>query len=313
MREGPAPSRRDRAAAGAARALLGAIDRLGRERAFAAAGPIGRAYARVGGPRTADGRAHLRLAFPGWRESERRAVLERSLANLARSFVEVCTLDSLSPEALRGLVDVEGLEHFESARRVLPTGGVIALTAHLGNWEILAPVMAAHGIPIAVVHRARENPLVEELVERLRAVGDVELLPRGSAARGTLRALRAGRVVAMPLDQNAPRREGVFVPFFGRLASTRDGPARVAMKTRAPVLPVFIERIGETMRHRVRALPALELVPEGDDPDAAVVENVARMTAAIEAAIRRTPDQWIWTHRRWKTRPKGAPPAEGSS
>jgi KDO2-lipid IV(A) lauroyltransferase len=108
----------------------------------------------------------------------------------------------------------------------------------------------------------------------------------------------------MPLDQNASRREGVFVPFFGRLACTRDGPARVAMKTGTPVLPVFIERIGDTMRHRVRAEPPLELVPEGADRDAALVENVARMTAAIEAAIRNAPDQWIWTHRRWKTRPK---------
>ena len=313
MSEGRAPSRRDRAAAGAARALLRAIDRLGRDRAFAAAGPIGRAYARVGGPRTADGRAHLRLAFPSWRESERRAVLERSLSNLARSFVEICTLGSLSREELRGLADVEGLEHFDAARRAAPGGGVIALTAHLGNWELLAAVMAAHGIPISVVYRTRDNPLVEELVGRLRAAGGVELLARGSAARGALRALRGGRVVATPLDQNASRREGVFVPFFGRLASTRDGPARVAMKTGVPVFPVFIERIGESMRHRVRVWPALELVPEGDDPDAAVVENVARMTAAIEAAIRLAPDQWIWTHRRWKTRPKGAPPAERSS
>jgi KDO2-lipid IV(A) lauroyltransferase len=76
------------------------------------------------------------------------------------------------------------------------------------------------------------------------------------------------------------------------------------MKTGAPVLPVFIERIGDTLRHRVHAHPPLELVPEGDDRDAAVVENVARMTSVIEAAIRHAPDQWIWTHRRWKTRPR---------
>jgi KDO2-lipid IV(A) lauroyltransferase len=306
LSESAGPSRRDRAAAGAARALLGAIDRLGRERAFAAAGPIGRAYARLGGPRIADGRAHLRLAFPAWRESERRAVLERSVANIARSFVELCTLSSLTRADLLALADVEGFEHFEAAQRVLPGGGVIALTAHLGNWEFLAAVMAAHGIPITVVHRARGNPLFEQLVGGLRAVGGAELLPRGSAARGALKALRAGRVVAMPLDQNASRREGVFVPFFDRLACTRDGPARLAMKLGAPVLPVFIERIGDTMRHRVHAWRPLELVPEGADREAAVVENVARMTAVIEAAIRRTPDQWIWTHRRWKTRPKGA-------
>jgi KDO2-lipid IV(A) lauroyltransferase len=168
--------------------------------------------------------------------------------------------------------------------------------------------MAAHGIPIAVVHRPRDNPLFDELAAGLRAETGAELLARGSAARAALRALRDGKVVAMPLDQNASRREGVFVPFFGRPACTRDGPARIAMKTGAPVVPVFIERIGESMRHRVRVCPPLELVPEGDDPQAALVENVARMTGAIEVAIRRAPDQWIWTHRRWKTRPK---PAQG--
>lgn len=304
MSEKRAPSRRDRAAAGAARALVATIDRIGRERAFAAAGGVGRAYARVGGPRTADALTHLRIAFPEWRERERRAVLERSFSNLARSFVELCTLGSLSREELQGLVDVEGFEHFEAARRVLPGGGVVALTAHVGNWEILAAIMAAHDIPIAVVQRPRDNPLLDDLAGRLRTAGGVELLPRGSAARGALRALRDGKVLAMPLDQNASRREGVFVPFFGRLACTRDGPARVAMKTGTPVLPVFIERIGDTMRHRVRGHPPLALVPEGEDRDAALVENVARMTAVIEMAIRSAPDQWIWTHRRWKTRPK---------
>ena len=300
------PSRRDRAAAWAARTLLAAIDRLGRERAFALAGHVGRAWARLGGPRTEDARAHLRIAFPEWRERERREVLERSLANLARSFVELCTLGSLSREERLALADVEGLEHFETAQRVLPRGGIIALTAHFGSWETLAAIMAAHGIPIAVVHRPRDNPLLDEIAAGLRGQTGAELLARGSAARAALRALRDGKVVAMPLDQNASRREGVFVPFFGRPACTRDGPARIAMKTGAPVVPVFIERIGESMRHRVCVYRPLELVPEGDDPQAALVENVARMTGAIEAAIRRAPDQWIWTHRRWKTKPKPA-------
>jgi len=298
------PTRRDRAAAWAARALLGAIHRLGRERAFAAAGRVGRAWARLGGPRTAAAREHLRIAFPEWRERERRAVLERSLANLARSFVELATMGSLAPEALRALADVEGLEHFEAVRRERPGTGVIAVTAHLGSWELMAAIMAAHGIPLALVHRARDNPLFDELAAELRGASGAELLPRGSAARAALRALRAGKVVAMPLDQNAPRREGVFVPFFGRPACTRDAPARLAMRTGVPVLPVFIERIGESMRHTVRVLPPLPLVSEADDKEAAVAANVAQMTAAIEDAIRRAPDQWIWTHRRWRTRPK---------
>jgi KDO2-lipid IV(A) lauroyltransferase len=301
--EEPRPTRTERAWGRAAEAIVAGLNRLPRERAFAAAGALGRAWARLGGPRSAAAREHLRLAFPDWTERQRRDVLERSFANLARSFVEFATLGALSPAERRALADVEGLEHFEAARRASPTGGVIALTAHLGAWEILAGIMAAYGIPIAVVHRPRDNPRLDALLGRLRAQGGVEMLPRGAAARAALRALREGKVLAMLFDQNASRREGVFVPFFGRPACTREAPVRLAMRTGAPVVPVFIERIGESARHRVRALPPLALVPEDreGDPSAAILENAARMTAAIEAAIRRAPDQWIWTHRRWRT------------
>jgi KDO2-lipid IV(A) lauroyltransferase len=298
-RAGPRPRARDRAAAWAASALVAAAGALPRERALAAAGRVGAAWARLGGPRADVARANLRIAFPDWRESERRAVLERSFANLARSFVELATIGRLSREELRALADVEGLENFDAARRRSPTGGVICLTGHLGSWELLVAVMAAHGIRIAVVQRPRDNPLLDELLVDLRGRAGADFLPRGSAARAALRALREGKVVAMTLDQRARRREGVFVSFFGRPACTRDGPARIAMRTGAPVLPVFIERIGESGRHRVRVLPVLDLVPEGGDAQAAVVENVARMTASVEAAIRRAPDQWIWGHRRW--------------
>ena len=295
---------RDRAAASAAGLLVSAANRLPRERALAFAGALGRSWARLGGPRSRAAREHLRIAFPDWTERERAEVCERAFANLARCFVEFCSLGRLSREELLALADVEGLEHFEAGRHVLPSGGAICLTGHVGSWELLVAVMAAHRIPIAVIQRPRDNPLLDELVAEIRGHNGAEMLPRGSAARAALRGLRDGKVVAMTLDQNASRREGVFVPFFGRPACTRDGPARIAMRTGAPVFPVFIERIGSSGRHRVCVHPPLELVPEGSDPEAALVENVARMTAPIEAAIRRNPDQWIWTHRRWKTRPR---------
>jgi KDO2-lipid IV(A) lauroyltransferase len=235
-------------------------------------------------------------------------VCERAFGNLARCAVEFLTLGQLSREELRALADVEGLEHFAAYRRATPGGGAICLTGHVGSWELLVALMTAHDIPIAVIQRPRDNPLLDRLVADLRDKTGAEMLPRGSAARAALRGLRSGKVVAMTLDQNAPRREGVFVPFFGRPACTRDGPARIAMRTGAPVFPVFIERIGGGARHHVRVLSPLELLPEGSDPEAALVENVARMTATIEAAIRRNPEEWIWTHRRWKTRPKPAAP-----
>jgi KDO2-lipid IV(A) lauroyltransferase len=297
------PSARERGAAWAAGALVAAVQALPRERALRVAGAVGRRWARLGGPRTAAAREHLRIAFPEWSERERDAVRERAFANLARSFVELATLGRLTREALRALADVEGLEHFEAVRRDDPSAGVICLTAHLGSWELLVGIMAAHGIPIAVIQRPRDNPLLDELLAGLRGHNGAEMLPRGNAARAALRGLRDGKVVAMTLDQNASRREGVFVPFFGRPACTRDGPARIALRTGAPVFPVFIERIGESARHRVRVQPRLELPPAGGDEKAAVLEATARMSAAVEAAIRRAPDQWIWTHRRWRTRP----------
>jgi KDO2-lipid IV(A) lauroyltransferase len=291
----------------AARTLVGLVQLLPRQAALGIAGLVGRAYAGLGGPRTSVGRVNLRIAFPEWTESRRRRVLTESCANMARSFVELALLSRGDAEELRRLVDIEGLEHLEVARKESETGGVIALTAHFGSWEFLAAAMVARGLPVTLVHRARDNPLIEELVGSLRERGGSELFTRGSAARAALRALRDGKILAMTYDQNCSREEGVFVPFFGRLACTRTGPPRIAMRTGVPVLPVFVERQDGSARHRVRILPALELLPEGEDREAAVRENARRMTQVVEAAIRRVPDHWIWLHRRWRTQPKGEP------
>ena len=298
---------RGRLAALAARALVGLVQLLPRQTALRIAGPLGRAYARLGGPWISVGRVNLRIAFPEWTESRRRQVLAESCANLARSFVELALLHSGDAEELRRLVSIEGGDHLEAALGVSKTGGAIGLTAHFGSWEFLAAAMVAHGLPVTLVHRSRDNPLIEDLLGSLRQRGGSELFPRGTAARSALRALRDGKILAMTYDQNCGREHGVFVPFFGRLACTRSGPPRLAMHTGVPVVPVFVEREGESARHRVRFLPALEILPAGDDRDAAILENARRMTEVIEAAIRRVPDHWIWVHRRWLTQPKGEP------
>ncbi len=291
----------------AARALVGLVRLLPRQTALDLAGRAGRGYARLGGPRTSVARVNLRIAFPQWTEARRRDVLAASYANLARSIIELALLSRGDAEELRRLVSVEGLEHLEAAREESKTGGVIGLTAHLGSWELLAAAMVAHGHPVTLVQRTRDNPMIEELVSSLRGRGGSELFARGSAARSALRALKQGKIFALIYDQNCSREEGVFVPFFGRLASTRSGPPRIAMHTGAPVLPVFIEREVGSARHRVRIHPALEILPAGDDREAAIRENARRMTQVIEEEIRRVPDHWIWGHRRWRTQPKGEP------
>ena len=297
---------REIATARAARGVLALAGRLGERRALAWGGALGRSWVRLGLARTEDALVNLRIAFPEWSEARRRAVLERSFANLGRGLAELAFLERLTAENVDDVVSVEGLEHFQAARARSPEVGVIALTAHFGNFELLAVAMALRGIPITIVYRERA-PDLEATLLGWRELHGTTVVPRGSAARGVLRALRDGRVVAMTLDQDTPRREGIFVPFFSRLACTRDAPARIAMRTGAPVLPVFLFRKGESHRHHMRCLPALALEAAGSDPEGAVRENVRRMTHAIEEAIRQAPDQWAWSHRRWRTQPPGEP------
>jgi KDO2-lipid IV(A) lauroyltransferase len=303
----PLPARRERLGAVAADRFLRLLERMPEARALAFGAALGRAWARLGGPRTQVARVNLRIAFPGWSEAEREAVLVRSFENMGRSLAEFALLGRLGPEALRQRVRVEGLEHFEAARSASKSGGVIAITGHFGSWELLAAAMAAHGFPFVAVQKPRESPLLDAIVERYRDLGGAEFLARGDAARAALRALRGGKAVAILYDQDAPRDEGVFVPFFGRLASTRDGPVRIALRTRAPVVPIFLHRIGTVSAHVAQFRPPIQMLrPEGD-VEGAIRENARRMTEAIEQEIVSAPDHWSWIHRRWKTQPPGEP------
>jgi Kdo2-lipid IVA lauroyltransferase/acyltransferase len=308
--EAPPRSRWERFTAAAAERLLDLLERIPEQRAMALGAGFGRAWARLGGPRTQVGRVNLRIAFPSWSEAEREAVLVRAMENIGRSFVEFARLARIGPEGLRKRVRFEGLEHYEAAKKLTARGGVIALTGHFGSWELLVAAGVAHGMPVVPVHRARDNALLDVVIQRYRDAGGGEFLPRGTAALPVLRALRKGRAVAVAYDIDCPREEGVFVPFFGRLACTRDGPVRIAM-TGVPVVPVFLHRQPDGLSHVARVYPALELVPEGDDPEAAIRENARRMTASIEDEIRRAPDHWNWIHRRWKTQPPGEPRPPG--
>jgi KDO2-lipid IV(A) lauroyltransferase len=303
----PLPARRERLGARAAEGLLRLLERLPEERALALGAALGHAWARLGGPRTQVARVNLRIAFPEWSEAERSAVLVRSFENLGRSIAEFALLARLGPEALRERVALEGVEHFEAARAASKSGGIVAITGHFGSWELLAAAMTAHGFPFVAVQRPRESPLLDAVVARYRRSGGAEFLARGNAARAAMRSLSEGKAVAILYDQDAPKHEGVFVPFFGRLASTRDGPVKIALRTRAPVLPIFLHRVGSSARHVACFRPPIPMERPAGDLEGAVRENARRITAAIEDEIRRAPDHWSWIHRRWKTQPRGEP------
>ncbi len=218
-------------------------------------------------------------------------------------FVEVCAVLVRPLEALLADIAIDGNEHLKAA--LASHGRALLLTAHLGNWELLTLANRLLGYPLTVVVRPLDSAVMNAAAERLRRKTGVEIIAKRDALRPILAALRDGRVVGILLDQNASRREGVFVPFFGRAASTSRGLAVLAVRTGTPVVPVFIRREGPG-RHRVVIRPAVG-VPETSDVESAITELTARCTAAIEAAVRETPEQWLWLHDRWRTRPPGEP------
>jgi len=217
-------------------------------------------------------------------------------------FVELCAALTEPPSRTLEGVTIDGLGHLKQAMQT--HGRALALTAHLGNWELLAMAHRLMGVPATVVVRPLDAPWLDTLADRLRRRAGIELIDKRGALRPVLSALRRGRVVALLLDQNASRREGVFVPFFGRPASTSKSLAVLAVRTQTPVVPMFIYREG-FQRHRVVIHPPLPVDPTRDS-EGAVVELTQRCATAIEAAIGIAPDQWLWVHDRWRTRPAAA-------
>jgi KDO2-lipid IV(A) lauroyltransferase len=296
-----------------ARGFIALFRNVEPDRALRTLATLGRAYARTGLPRVREARINLRIAFPELTPSEREGLLVESFANLGRSIAETALLQGRHRDALFARVRIEGEEHIEAITR--RGTGASVVSAQFGSWELCGAALSARGYPLTSVYRPREDPELDELIAGWRADSGMETLSLGgTAAFGLRRALKRGRFVAMLLDQNAARSEGIFAPFFGELASTRSAPAYLAMLFGVPVLPVFFYR-EPGGAHVARVSPPLELEVEpatsaADSSEAseAVKRNVARINGAIEDAIRRDPAQWMWAHRRYRTRPEGAEP-----
>lgn len=301
---------RDACIAGLITGLSWLAERASIERSLAFATVFGRAWTRLGAPRTRRVAESLAQALPERSESERRELTREVFVHLARSLVELLLLGGRRRAELLARVEVEGLEQIAAAARRTPSRGVLVVTAHLGNWELACAKVAALGFPVSVVYRELRQPALDRALLRLRARAGsepggvpVEQIKMGRAGLPVLRALEAGRNVLVLLDQNARREEGVFVPFFGRLACTRSGPVALAALRGHPIVPAFIHREADGRSHRIEIQPALALEPGAAEDDEVLRRNVAQVTAAIEQAIRAWPGQWTWTHRRWRTRP----------
>ncbi|MBW2193548.1 MAG: lysophospholipid acyltransferase family protein, partial [Deltaproteobacteria bacterium] len=178
--------------------------------------------------------------------------------------------------------------------------GVLALTAHFGNWELLSVVGAMSGYPLAVLYRPLDFKPLDRFFVKLRTRFGGKMIPQKRALREVLRSLRKREIMVLLMDQNVDWYEGVFVDFMGRRACTNKGLALIALKSKAPVVPVFLVRQGEQFTAKI--LPEIPLIKTGDKTKD-VEENTARYNAAIASFLYQYPEQWFWVHQRWKTRP----------
>ena len=286
----------------AVRLLRGILGALPRGLARRVGAGIGRVAYTVTPRLRATGRQNLAMAFPELSLAERDRILRRLYRHLGWLLAEFCQMHRYTPENTRGFLRYEGLEHFLAAEAL--GKGVLIVTGHLGAWELSSFYHSLMGHPMSMVIRRLDNPLVDAMVNRIRCLHGNQVLHKDDFARGLLAAMRQGRTVGILMDTNMTPPQGVFVPYFGRPACTASGLARVALKTDAAVLPGFLLWREEEQRYVLTFAEPFALVRSGDD-EGDVLANTAQFTAAIERYARAYPDQWLWVHRRWKTRPAG--------
>ena len=281
--------------------LLGALPR-GLARALGS-GIAGLAYTTLSRLQTV-GRRNLLLAFPERTEEERDAILRGEYRNLGYLLAEFCLMKRYTRESTSRFIRYDGLEHLLAAKQ--QGRGALILTGHLGAWELSSFFHSLMGHPMGMVIRRLDNPLVDNMVNRIRCLHGNRVIHKDDFARGLLDAMRSGETVGILMDTNMTPPQGVFVPFFGLLACTAGGLARIARKTGAAVLPGFLLWEAAEGRYVLHFGEELRL-QHTDDTEADTLANTALFNEVLERYVRRYPDQWLWLHRRWKTRPAGRP------
>jgi KDO2-lipid IV(A) lauroyltransferase len=251
------------------------------------------------------GLRNLTLGFPDMPEGERRHLLRGEFISLGRQLAEVCLFPRYTRENVSRTIVYEGFENFE--RAYARGKGVLFLTGHIGAWELSAFAHSLNGHPLSIVMRPLDNRYIDRLIQGYRTMHGNRTVDKDDFVRGLLGAMRAGETVGILMDTNMTPPQGVFVDFFGIPACTASGLARIALKTDAAVVPGFTVWDAEQKKYILRFEPAIELIRTADN-EADIVANTAKFTKAIEEIIREYPDQWLWVHRRWKTRPPGQPP-----
>src|SRR5215469_16950626 len=240
---------------------------------------------------------NLSLALPDLDEQQRAAIITGVFRSMARLFVSLAKFPAIRRGNLDRWIRFEGYEHFEEATSA--GRGVLFATAHLGNWELSAYAHALHQGPMNVVVRPLDNPLLDRLVTRRRELSGNRVQSKRDPARPILKALAANEAVGILIDQNVSS-DAVFVDFFGIPAAAASGFARLAARSGAAVIPGFALWCESEGRYVLRFYPPVAM--SGD-----ALRDTQALQSTLEHVIRAYPDQWLWIHRRWKTRPPGSP------
>jgi KDO2-lipid IV(A) lauroyltransferase len=248
---------------------------------------------------------NLQLAFPNSSKAERRRIVRGMVWQIGWLAGEFSQFPKYTRENIERVVMLDGAENFEAGRR--RGKGVLFLTGHMSAWELSSFSHALYGHPLHFLVRPLANPRVDRLINEYRCLSGNQPIEKNRSARTILKVLGEGGTVGILADVNTILQEGVFVNFFGIPASTTSGLARIALRTDAAVVPGFLSWDEQRRKYRLRFEPAVELSRAGDE-EADVLENTARFTRVIEEQVRAHPDQWLWVHKRWKTRPPGEKP-----
>jgi Kdo2-lipid IVA lauroyltransferase/acyltransferase len=250
------------------------------------------------------GTRNLSMVFPEKSHAENKQILRAEFASLGRQLAEVCHFPKYTLQNLDQVVVFDGWENYLQGRA--RGKGVLFFTAHFGGWELSSFAVSMRGHPMHVVMRSMDNEYLDRLVRHYRTMHGNKAVDKDEFIRSLLQAMKAGEAVGMLIDTNMTPPQGIFVNFFGIPACTAGGLARIALRTDAAVIPVFAIWEPGSGKYRLRFDPAVELVRSGN-LEADIHANTQKFTSIIEEYVRQYPEQWLWVHRRWKTRPPGEP------
>ncbi len=286
----------------AVRSLLGAIGALPFETSMRFGKAVGRLLAKSLPNLQKTARRNLEIAFPEMPDAEKEKIVIGTFESLGRHLGFVSHFKKFKLETVRELTEVVGKEYFDEAHE---TGrGVLFFTGHFGSWEVFNLLPPAFGYGMNILVRRIDNPLVEGFVDKMRTRFGSVTLDKTKSARTMFRALENGELLGILADLNVQEKEGVFVDFFGVPASTTTSIAKLALKTNAIVLPAFAVWEESKKKYVVYLEPPVEYAPDDNSPEN-IRDLTQKITATVEKYVRLYPEQWLWIHKRWNTRPKG--------